>query len=223
MKNQEQQTQLGATLNNGADGKPHSNHLVGHSTCREMHHADQGADVAVRCSESARARVPAAELRMSSSAYRQIMMTVGARRPETGGILLGPTGSNEVTDFHFDAGAACTGGTYSPDHVTLNRKMKEEWLPAGIDMKGFVHSHPEPFDHLTGGDLTYIKRLLAKNEDMEVFAAPIVLPTRFQIVPITVFRQSPTVQQAARLVLFRGVTMLNDAACDTEEGTYDEL
>ena len=62
----------------------------------------------------------------------QIMCTIGARRPETGGILLGPIGSNDVTDFYFDATAACTGATYSPDHVTLRRKMKETGCPPGL-------------------------------------------------------------------------------------------
>jgi proteasome lid subunit RPN8/RPN11 len=130
------------------------------------------------------------------------MCTVGAYPPETGGILLGPIGGDDVTDFYFDATAACSGATYTPDHVTLGRKMREEWLPAGLDMKGFVHSHPGGFDRLSGGDLTYIGRLLARNPDMSVFAAPIVIPHAFRLRAIVVLADQPDVQRPTRLQLF---------------------
>ena len=100
---------------------------------------------------------------MTRRVHCQIMCTIGARRPETGGILLGPIGSNDVTDFYFDNTAACSGATYTPYHIALRRKMQHEWLPARLDMKGFVHSHPGRLDRLSDGDLAYIARLLAKN------------------------------------------------------------
>lgn len=139
-------------------------------------------------------------LRMNQGARREIMRTVGALKPETGGILLGPVGSNEITAFYFDCGAQCSAATYSPDCTTLSRKMHDEWLPSGLDMKGFVHSHPG-LDQLSSGDLTYIARLLAINPDMSVFAAPIVLPETFQILPFVVFSDAPAVSRRARLVL----------------------
>ena len=132
----------------------------------------------------------------------QIMCTIGAHPPETGGILLGPIGGNDITGFYFDATAACSGATYSPDHMTLRRKMKEEWLPAGLDMKGFVHSHPGSFDRLSDGDLTYIRRLLEKNPDMSFFAAPIVIPRAFRLQPIIVLADQPDVQRRTHLRLF---------------------
>src|SRR6266496_649312 len=123
---------------------------------------------------------------MSRHVRCQIMCTIGARRPETGGILLGPIGSNDITDFYFDATASCSGATYTPDYVTLRRKMQEGWMPAGLDMKGFVHSHPGEFDRLSHGDLAYIRRLLERNLDMSVFAAPIVIPQVFRLRAIVV-------------------------------------
>jgi proteasome lid subunit RPN8/RPN11 len=129
----------------------------------------------------------------------KIMCSVGAHGPETGGILLGPIDSSEITDFYFDVTAQCTGATYSPDHLTLRRKMKEEWLPAGIDFKGFVHSHPGSFDRLSDGDLRYIRRLLDKNPDIEAFAAPIVIPREFRLRPIVVLREEPQVQRPTTL------------------------
>ena len=145
---------------------------------------------------------PAGPLRMSRHAHCRIMCTVGARRPETGGILLGPIRGNDVTDFYFDSTGACSGATYSPDHVTLRRKMQEEWLPSGIDMKGFVHSHPGEFDGLSFGDMKYVRRLLEKNPDMSVFAAPIVIPSAFRLRAIVVLAERPDLPRRTRLELF---------------------
>lgn len=139
---------------------------------------------------------------MASIVYYEILYTIASRPPESGGILLGPSGSNEVTDYYFDRGADCSGGTYSPDHVTLSRKMKEQWMPSGVDMKGFVHSHPGRFDQLSHGDVVYIRRLLEINPDMEMFAAPVVIPEEFRMRPIVVLRSEPTIPRAAKLVLF---------------------
>jgi hypothetical protein len=131
---------------------------------------------------------------MSRHVVCAIMCSIGAHEPETGGILLGPIGTSRITDFYFDVTARCTGGTYTPDHVTLRRKMQEEWLPSGLDFKGFVHSHPGRLDRLNGGDMIYIRRLLDKNPDIKAFAAPIVIPREFYLRPIVVLSDRPDVQ-----------------------------
>jgi proteasome lid subunit RPN8/RPN11 len=145
---------------------------------------------------------PVPPICMSRHVRCAILCTVGALPPETGGILLGPVGSDDVTDYYFDATAACSGATYTPDHVTLRRKMKDEWVPAGLDMKGFVHSHPGGLDRLSGGDLIYIRRLLEKNPDMRMFAAPIVIPEAFRLRAIVVMADQPGVQRTTTLELF---------------------
>jgi len=141
-------------------------------------------------------------IKMSQGAYKKIMNYISARPAESGGILLGPVGSNEVTDFYFDSGGTCTGATYSPDYRTLGKLMKEKWLPSGIDMKGFVHSHPGMLDWLTNGDMVYIDRLLDKNPDMDMFIAPIVIPDQYRIRPIVVLRKQPRKALEARIELF---------------------
>ena len=130
------------------------------------------------------------------------MLSIVSRPPETGGILLGPIGTDEVTKFFFDNGAKRSAASYSPDYVGLSRMMKEEWLPAGIDMKGFAHSHPGHHDWLTAGDLAYIARLLIINDDMTMFVAPLVIPAEFRIRPIVVMRETPGLAQEASLVFF---------------------
>lgn len=131
----------------------------------------------------------------------QIMCTIGTRYPETGGVLLGPVGSNDVTDFYFDVTAQCSGATYSPDHLTIRRKMREEWLPFGIDMKGLVHSHPGNYDRLSEGDMVYIQRLLEINPEMSVFAAPIVFPEQFRLHAFVVLADQPRIQHPTYLRL----------------------
>jgi len=145
---------------------------------------------------------PVPAISMSRHVHCQIMCTIGARRPETGGILLGPIDSQDITDFYFDATALCSGITYTPDHVTLRRKMQDEWLPSGRDMKGFVHSHPGQFDRLSEGDLVYIRRLLERNPDLSFFAAPIIIPRAFRLQAIVVLAEQPTVQRPTILRLF---------------------
>lgn len=142
------------------------------------------------------------DIKMSQKAYRKMMNCICPRPAESGGILLGPVGSNMVTDFYFDSGGTCTGSSYSPDHVTLSKLMKEKWLPSGIDMKGFLHSHPGQLDWLTYGDMAYINRLLDKNPDMDMFIAPIVIPNQFRIRPIVVLRKQPRVALEAKIDLF---------------------
>lgn len=141
-------------------------------------------------------------MRIAERVVREIMLTIGARPPETGGILLGPLGTEIITHYHFDDAAACSAVTYTPDHVGLGRRMREEWIPAGLDMKGFVHAHPAGVEGLSGGDLEYIGRLLARNTDMAVFAAPIILPHAFRICPWLVLRGNPPAVRRSRLILF---------------------
>ena len=141
-------------------------------------------------------------LKMASDVHRQLMLTICSKPAETGAILLGPLNSDDITDFYFDHSARLTGATYSPDHITLNRKMKQEWIPRGVDMKGFVHSHPRGVDRLSSGDLTYIARLLKANDDMAQFAAPIVLPEQYRLCPFIVLRDAPQRPVLAKLILF---------------------
>lgn len=142
------------------------------------------------------------QLRIAAEAYCRILAELVSRPAEAGGLLLGPVDSDDITEFFFDIGGICTGATYSPDHVTLNRHLKESWLPSGRDWKGFVHSHPRGYGRLSSGDLAYIGRLLAKSSDMTTFAAPIVLPDEFRFCPFIVRADRPRDPIHAQLVLF---------------------
>jgi proteasome lid subunit RPN8/RPN11 len=135
-------------------------------------------------------------------AFDKAMFAICPKPPERGGLLLGPIGSNDISDFFFDAGANVTGASYSPDYVTLNRKLKEEWIPAGIDYKGAIHSHPGRLDRLSSADLIYIGRLLTANPDMPMFVAPIVIPPEFRMRMMVVFRDNPASVVEAHINFF---------------------
>ncbi|MBN2456393.1 MAG: hypothetical protein JXB29_07670 [Sedimentisphaerales bacterium] len=132
-------------------------------------------------------------------AFDKAMLAICSRPAESGGLLLGEIGSSDISDFFFDSGGNFSSASYSPDHLTLNRKMKEEWMPAGIDMKGFVHSHPGRLDVLTDEDLMYIERLLKANPDMSMFVAPIIIPPEFRMHMMVVYRDNPGVFVEARI------------------------
>jgi proteasome lid subunit RPN8/RPN11 len=143
-----------------------------------------------------------AVINMTREAFDKMMFAICPRPAERGGLLLGQVGSPDVSDFFFDAGGNVTGVSYSPDYLTLNKKMKEEWIPAGLDMKGFVHSHPGSLDTLTHGDLVYIKKLLTANPDMSMFIAPIIIPPEFRLRAMVVFRDNPGTAVEARINFF---------------------
>ena len=154
------------------------------------------------CPETSTVERRRPQLRIACEVYRQVLFDLSYRPVESGGLLLGPIGSDAITGFHFDDTALSSGATYTPDHVTLNRLLKERWIPSGIDFKGFAHSHPSGCAWLSAGDLRYIRRLLLKNDDMDVFAAPIVVAAQYQLCPLVVTRDRPDVAQRAELVLF---------------------
>lgn len=141
-------------------------------------------------------------MRMALTVPRAIMHSVGAVSPETGGILIGPIDSDDITEFHLDCGGRWTGATYSPDHATLNTRLREDWKPRGLDFKGFVHSHPDGYVDLSQGDLVYIRRIFACNHAMTAFMAPIVIPALFWLRPFIVYRGHRLVVSEATLEVF---------------------
>jgi hypothetical protein len=142
------------------------------------------------------------KISISRKVFYKLINRLSSRTVESGAILLGPANSNAITHFYFDRGATCNGSSYSPDYKYLNRKMRDEWLPAGLDMKGIAHSHPGNLACLTYGDMSYIRRLMSKNPDMNTFVAPIVLPYQKSIHPMVISRDRMDCVQKGYFELF---------------------
>lgn len=131
-------------------------------------------------------------LLMRNAVYDEIRRTVGSLPAEHGGPIGGTRQDDAVTHFHFDATSERSNVTYTPDHITINRVLKEDWNPAGVKLLGFVHSHPDGFRRPSSGDIDYARRILEHISDMERLWLPIVMsePTSgaFEIVPYVFVR-----------------------------------
>lgn len=150
-------------------------------------------------------------LRMDWSVLQQIYHTIGTRRAEHGGVLGGDRATGTVTQYYYDHSASRTGGTYSPDHVVVNRLFAEHWNPEGINLIGFVHSHPAGCRHPSGGDLVYARRILDAIPELPHLVLPIVMTepdtNRFELLPFRIVRDGDDVRvEEMRLV----ATVVND-------------
>lgn len=113
-------------------------------------------------------------LHLTSGVLHGIIASIGKLKAESGGVLGGAEGVEAVTHFYFDESSRRTGVTYSPDYGTVNRLFKDIWNPAGVRLRGFVHSHPGRMDRPSMGDEEYASRILANIEGLERLWLPIV-------------------------------------------------
>jgi hypothetical protein len=139
---------------------------------------------------------------ISRKAFYELRHKLSSRPAESGGVLLGPANSDAITHFYFDSGGVCTGNSYSPDYNFLNRKLRQQWRPAGLEIKGIAHSHGSNLNILTYGDMRYIKRLMSRNHGMRMFVAPVVLPYQKSIHPMIISRDSMDYVQRCSFELF---------------------
>lgn len=141
---------------------------------------------------------PGGVYRITRSVYNEIEKRIGNQPAETGGMLGGNRETGIVTHFHFDESASCSAATYSPDYQTLSQLLSEDWNPKGINLLGFVHSHPGSMAYPSGGDMTYASRILASNSAMQNLLMPIVVTKpnagRFELVPFSAVRQGRSVE-----------------------------
>ena len=170
-------------------------------------------------------------LRMTTRVWRQIEESVGSRPAETGGPLGGSRDTFLVERFHFDRSARQTGATYSPDHEELNRIFREEWNLGGINLLGFVHSHPTHFWRPSGGDLAYARDILRAIPDLPYLLLPIVKTRadtgKFEIFPYAAVRNGNDLRIVAlkleitdKIMQGNGTTVrVHSPSPETREGT----
>lgn len=113
-------------------------------------------------------------LQIERSVIEEIRNTIGSMPAEQGGMLGGSRKDGVVRHFYFDRAAVRTNGSYSPDVETINKLLRETWNPNGIDLLGFVHSHPGRLKHPSGGDLEYAGKILAAIPELTCLYLPIV-------------------------------------------------
>ena len=166
---------------------------------------------------------------VTNTVLRQIETTVGAMRAEQGGMLGGRRARGTVTDYQFDADALRTSATYTPTTAMLNALLREDWNPSGVDLLGFVHSHPRGFWRPSNGDRIYAERILEAIPGMDRLLLPIAEgrpdTRRFAVHPF-VARRAPrgvSIERAPLVVLPDNSTVstLADPAFDRVHNAYD--
>lgn len=111
-------------------------------------------------------------LLMAKTAYEAGMDFLGGREPEAAGLLIGPKRHRSVTHFVPDMTGKSTPGSFTWDHDGLN-KILRQYLPLGLDAKGFWHSHPSGCRRLSQGDLSFVKRVFSTPGNDETVLMPL--------------------------------------------------
>ena len=137
-------------------------------------------------------------LQITRDIYEQIKRTVGMSPAEQGGILGGDRNDFVVRSFHLDDTANQTGVSYSPNHKKLNQLLDKRWNPAGINLLGFVHSHPPSVRRPSSGDLIYAQRILDTIPQLPYLLSPIVVSKAdtgvFELYPYAAMCEGNTVR-----------------------------
>ena len=111
-------------------------------------------------------------LRITTSAFIQIVKTLGSLPAEKGGVLMGNE-DGTITDFIFDKHANTTRGTYELNIPYLNPKIKE-LENQGKKFLGIIHTHPNGCASLSAQDKKYFKSQFKNFEGLDTIYTPIV-------------------------------------------------
>lgn len=140
-------------------------------------------------------------LKITQSAYRECMHELTSRRPESGGMLLGPTEDDDlVTVYIHDENGKATAASFTIDEVRLNFILSQ-FRDRGLNCKGLIHSHPAGVTSPSAGDLEYVRKVFANgnNESAGQFFLPIVCDDRMS--PYLVRQDAPNRILTAQLRL----------------------
>lgn len=120
------------------------------------------------------------DIKITYSALGSLIATVGQRKPETGGLLLGSRHDNIIRKFVFDQWGSSTRSSYDPDPSKLNPIIKSEWRENRFALVGWAHSHPWGASRLSSdygrntGDIGFLRAIFAAMPSLETFFVPIV-------------------------------------------------
>ncbi len=132
---------------------------------------------------------PTRPVTILASVLDEIVATIAARPPESGGLLGGNRNEQRISRYLFDNSAGTSGATYSPNTGVVNATL-DMWDEDGGDkIIGFIHSHPGGYGQPSPGDQVYAARILQ--------AIPAM--TRL-FLPIAVFRGQPDSAEAEFLI-----------------------
>jgi proteasome lid subunit RPN8/RPN11 len=118
---------------------------------------------------------PTRPVTILASVLDEIVATIAAQPPESGGLLGGSRDEQRITRYLFDNLAGTSGATYSPNTDVINTTL-DLWDEDGGDkIIGFIHSHPGGYDQPSPGDLAYAARILQAIPAMTRIFLPIAV------------------------------------------------
>ena len=134
------------------------------------------------------------KFKISQSAFDEIKATVGNKPAESGGLLFGSRKDFTVTRFLFDKNSINTRSSYTFNTGYLNPIIKRWWEEEGLELIGFLHSHPFGIGRLSEPDKKYFKSQF-KNIDVEKFLTPLIFSAKdggFKFIPL-VYNKNGTI------------------------------
>ena len=130
------------------------------------------------------------ELAFTRPVFDQIAQELPYRGREEAGLLLGPKGTQLVTQFVRDKLGTKTASSFTLHTPTLNEVIlgAKQW---DLELLAVIHCHPDGVWQPSGGDIRYVRDLFAhpKNGTASQFFMPLVVSGR--LLPYLLFRDEP--------------------------------
>ena len=98
---------------------------------------------------------------INDSVYNEIVNTIGSIDPEQGGILGSSSNDGVIDHFVHDSNAQVGYASYTPNIEFLEETINNSWYKDGVELFGFIHSHPARCKSLSGADVEYACRIMS--------------------------------------------------------------
>lgn len=103
-------------------------------------------------------------IQMYAAVKDEIMKTIGAAQPESGGILA-CCKDRTIIDYYFDIEAGTGKLCYIPSKAAIERQLNDVWSHYGYYFGGFVHSHPaNAVSTLSSSDIRMAETIIHHNQ-----------------------------------------------------------
>jgi hypothetical protein len=157
-------------------------------------------------------------IKINEDVFNSIKDKIGTLKPETGG-LLGSKDGYLIDNFFFDESAETNETTYTPNTDFLNDLIEKDWQIKGINVIGFVHSHPNGNLNPSEDDIIYANKIMDAL-GMDIFYMPIVSSSKDSEFGINMF----VINQRRELILAKYTISKDEIApiIISEEDANDE-
>lgn len=140
-------------------------------------------------------------MKITTNAFTEMLKTVGSQNAEAGGLLFGSRKDWVITKFLYDRNAVTTVSTYSFDVGYLNPmidKLEEE----GLQLLGFLHSHPQNCTNLSQPDIQYFLKQFSYIS-VDKFLVPLMFSAvdgTHDFIPYTIYKDGRVEQSELELL-----------------------